>query len=327
MILFYLLGLLFATIGLYMVLDTYLFRKKARTVTGKVFGYEWRRSKNGRTYQAVIQYRDQGNIYLFKSDIGSSNISNNVNDDVDVLILDNRHSSARLKQMGRPIIAFAFAIMGLISIGVYISTIIETGNSLSLLTVGFFVLPIGVYVLNIFTKQHREKLEHAFSYQRDERGVIGYQPTEEVITNSEFIQKKITASSKISGIVAVVGLALVIFGAYWTYDVKTLIDKAIRTNGTIVSQVSDRGDGQTMYSAIVQFRPYKQDAVRFKDSTSSSHPSWKLGDKVHVYYDPNNVKDAMIDSGLFTYIGQFAMILLGVLLLLFSFWKYQIRDT
>lgn len=93
MVLFYLVGLLFATLGIYMVLDTYSFRKRARTVRGKVFGYESRQSKNGPTYQAVVQYRDQGNIYLFRSDIGSSAITHNINDDVDVLILENRHST------------------------------------------------------------------------------------------------------------------------------------------------------------------------------------------------------------------------------------------
>lgn len=185
-------------------------------------------------------------------------------------------------------------------------------------------MSIGVYVLNIFTRQHRDKLEKEFSYQRDERGVIGYQPTEEIITDLGSIQKKITASSKNSGIIAVIGLVFVIIGAYWAYDVKTLIDKAIRTNGTIVSQVSDRNsDGQIMYSAIVLFKPYKQDVVRFKESSSSSHPSWKIGDKVKVYYDPNNVSDAMIDNGVFNYLGQFAFVLLGALLLLFWFFKYQ----
>lgn len=226
--------------------------------------------------------------------------------------------------MGRPVIAFAFAFMGLTAIGVYIATLTQTLYSLALAAVALLVITIGVYLLNIFAKQHREKLENTFSSQRDERGVVGYQPTDEVITDPEAIQKKSVSVGQSSGITAAIGLLLIIGGAYWTYDVKTLIDKAIRTNGTIVSQVSERNsEGQTMYRAVVQFRPYRQEAVQFKDSTSSSHPSWKVGDKVQVYYDPDNVDDAMVDGGLFNYLVQSIMLLVGAMLLLLSLWQYR----
>ena len=45
MILFYIVGTIFATLGLFMFLDAYFFRKNARTVQGSVAGYEKKKFK------------------------------------------------------------------------------------------------------------------------------------------------------------------------------------------------------------------------------------------------------------------------------------------
>jgi hypothetical protein len=75
MVLFYIVGMVFATLGFFMYLDAYFFRKKARSVDGSVIGYETSRSKNGHYYHPVVQYSDQGNTYRFKADIGSNVMS------------------------------------------------------------------------------------------------------------------------------------------------------------------------------------------------------------------------------------------------------------
>ena len=54
MIVFYLIGLMFATLGTYLWIDAYQFRNRARTIKGKIFSYDSKPYKNGHMYTLVI---------------------------------------------------------------------------------------------------------------------------------------------------------------------------------------------------------------------------------------------------------------------------------
>ena len=321
MILFYIVGTVFATVGLFMYLDAYFFRKKARTIDGEVIGYEISRSKNGRYYHPVIQYRDQGNIYRFKADIGSNTMGYGINENVEVLILENKHSSARLKRMARPILALAFLFMGLMPIVIAVYEVESTENQIYALEGALLLLAAGTFILLHFSKTYRDKNEKEFTYQQNRDGVIGYLTTEEMITDSQVV-KRATVSKMAHAISAIIGAGVIVGALYWADHLHTYIDKAVRTHGTIVSQKSSTSDSSTTYAPIIEFTPYKSGTIRFTSSISSSSPSWEVGDSVFVYYDPDNSSDAMMDRGWFNYFFQLMLGLVGLIVFVVSSWQF-----
>ena len=321
MVLFYIVGMVFSTLGFFMYLDAYFFRNKARTVDGKVIGYETSRSKNGHYYHPVVQYSDQGNTYRFKADIGSNVMSYVINENVKVLILKNMHSSARLKRMARPMLALAFLFMGLIPIAIAISEIERLNNQLYALEAGILMLAAGTYILLRFSNVYRERKEKEFTYHNNESGVIGYETTKEIISEADIVQKR-SVSKNANAVGAFIG-AVVLGGAlYWADHLHTYIEKAVRTHGTIVSQKSSTSDGSTTYAPIVEFTPYKSETIRFTSDISSSSPSWNVGDRVFVFYDPQNSSDAMMDRGWFSYFFQLILGFIGVIIFVVSSWQF-----
>ncbi|MEN8147472.1 MAG: DUF3592 domain-containing protein [Campylobacterota bacterium] len=320
MILFYIVGMIFATLGLFMLLDTYFFRKKARTVQGSVVGYEKKRSKNGYHYYPVVRYSDQGDTYQFKSDIGSNTMSFSIDEDVDVLILENRHSSARLKRMARPVLALAFLFMGVIPIVLSISEIKSADNQIYALQGGVLLLAAGTFILLRFSKLYRDRTEKKFTYQRNKSGVVGYETTQDVITDAHVVQKA-TVSKTAHAFGAFTGAVMVAGALYWAEHLHAYLDSAVRTQGVIVSQKSSYSDGSTTYAPIIEFAPYKSKTVRFTSNVSSSSPSWKVGDSVNVFYDPNDTDDAIMDRGWFNYFFQLMLGLIGFIILGVSSWQ------
>ena len=321
MVLFYIVGTVFATLGLFMYLDAYFFRKKARSVDGKVIGYETSRSKNGRYYHPVIKYRDQGSTYQFKADIGSSIMSYMIDERVKVLLLKNMHSSARLKRMARPMLALAFLFTGLIPIAIAISEIESLNNQLYALEAGVLTLAAGTYILLRFSKAYRERKEKEFTYQENEQGVIGYETTQEMIIEAAVVQKR-SVSKSANAVGAFIGAVALGGALFWANYLHTYIETAIRTHGTIVSQKSSTSDGSTTYAPIIEYTPYKSETIRFTSNMSSSSPSWEVGDDIFVFYDPNNHSDAMMDRGWFNYFFQMVLGLIGLVVFAVSGWQF-----
>ena len=321
MVLFYIVGTVFATLGLFMYLDAYFFRKKADTVHGKVIGYETSKSKNGHYYHPVVQYSDQGNTYQFKADIGSNVMSFVINENVEVLILKNMHSSARLKRMARPMLALAFLFMGLLPIAIAISEIDGSENQINGVVAAALLLSAGTFILLRFSRAYRERKEKAFKYHKSERGVIGYETTADTITDVDVIQKK-GVSKTAHAISAFIGASVVAGTLYWADHLHRYIDKAVRTHGTIVSQQSSNSDGSTTYAPVIEFTPYKSETIRFTSNISSSSPSWDVGDNVFVFYDPDDHSDAMMDRGWFNYFFQLILGFIGLVVFGVSSWQF-----
>lgn len=321
MILFFIVGLIFATLGLFMYLDAYFFRKKARAVPGKVVGYETSRSKNGRYFHPVVQYRDQGSIYQFKADIGSNSMSHAIDEDVEVLILNDQHSSARLKRMTRPVLALAFLFMGLLPMGISVFELKSVTHQIYALETGALLLVAGTYALLRFSTVYRERKEREFKYLKNASGIIGYETTREIITDVDVVQKA-TVSKRVHAFGAVVGASLIAGALYWSVSLQMYMDKAIRTHGVIISQNSSYSDGSTTYAPIIEFMPYNSETIRFTSNVSSSSPSWEVGDDVYVFYDPTDIHDAMMDRGWFNYFFQLMLGLIGGVLLAVSSWQF-----
>ena len=106
-----------------------------------------------------------------------------------------------------------------------------------------------------------------------------------------------------------VGLALLFGGAYFVHHAHLdeflgLIAKSQTAEGTVIENrpvevhpSSGRTLPYTSYQAIVAFADQNDRPVTLPDQIAFSPPSFRVGQKVRVFYDPQNPQHAMIDRG------------------------------
>jgi Protein of unknown function (DUF3592) len=107
-----------------------------------------------------------------------------------------------------------------------------------------------------------------------------------------------------------VGLALLFGGAYFVHHAHLdeflgLIAKSQTAEGTVIENrpvevhpsSSARTVPYTSYQAIVAFADQNGRPVTLPDQIAFSPPSFRVGQKVRVFYDPQNPQHAMIDRG------------------------------
>jgi len=323
MIILFIVGLSFIMLGLFLLLDDLLFRQKARQVEGHIVGFERTHSSKGEfRYLPIFQYTDQGDHYQFHSSISSSHIDYDIGEKVDVLILENMHSSARAVRGIRLFIASAFVFMGSVS---FVFSLYELENveyrSLAV-EIGLLLVLVGVYVLLQFSNRYRRKEEAKFSYTPNDEGLIGYEPLGDFITTQVEVNKRVISQKQhLFGIL--IGIALLMGSLYWadcTYD---YIAVSHTVSGTIVGDHSSFSDGTVVHAAMVEFTPLEFSTQHFTSKVSSSSPSWNIGDSINVLYDPQNINDAMIDRGIWNYAIQIIMGLIAILVLSVSSYQYM----
>src|SRR5690242_17263438 len=97
-------------------------------------------------------------------------------------------------------------------------------------------------------------------------------------------------------IFTVIGIGMLVGGAYWGLRTKHFVENAKRTNGRVIEMVAKRDDDGTTWSPKVEFTPEGGQLTTFTSSSSSNPPSHREGDVVRVLYDPANPGKASIDS-------------------------------
>ena len=321
MILFFIVGTLFMVLGLFMLLDAYFFRKRARRIRGEVVAYEKHRSKNGYMYNPVVTYEDQGKVYRFTSDIGSSEMDYTLGEEVEVLLLDDQHSVARLKRNDRFFIASIFLFLGSVAVGTGVSEVTDDATQLLAVELSLLLLVAGTYLLLRFSQRYRKRLKEKHSDETYVATVNDVQKETSLVEENSAVKK--SAVSKGAHLFSLfLGAALVAGALYWTGTLQEYMQRAVRTTGTIVDSSSSYSDDTLTYAPVVSFVPYRDESIRFTSKRSSSHPSWHVGDEVVVLYDPDDVHDAMIDHGLWNYIVQMVMGLIGLMVMLVSGYQY-----
>jgi len=128
-IIFLIVGSVFFLLGLYMLYDSMQFRKNSDSVLGTVVGYEKvirpasRNSGSRIMYYLVVEFT-YVNRHRFKGDIGSSAMSYNIGEEVEVMLLNSEPSTARVKRPARLLLGAVFALIGLVAIIVFFNIFI-----------------------------------------------------------------------------------------------------------------------------------------------------------------------------------------------------------
>ena len=130
------------------------------------------------------------------------------------------------------------------------------------------------------------------------------------------MQRKTSVSGHVVG--AIFGLLIFIVALASIYKNSSLVNRSIKAEGEVVgSKIVSSGKGHETISTI-SFIDKDGNTVQFQDHAVSHIPS--IGDRLNVFYDPQNPQSALIDDGIYMWVGGIMMTLIGAMLLIGSWW-------
>lgn len=98
---------------------------------------------------------------------------------------------------------------------------------------------------------------------------------------------------------AVIGLAMLV-GAIWSFtSTREFLATAVTTEGVVTEMVRSRSSDSTTYSPVVEFTTESGELIEHSSTSGSNPPSYDVGEKVTVYYQPGQPHRAKI-SGFFS---------------------------
>lgn len=115
------------------------------------------------------------------------------------------------------------------------------------------------------------------------------------------------AFSVFNYVFSLIGAGLLAGAIYLYVDKQAFLEKAETTQGTVIEMIPKRSKDSTTYSPVVSFTTKSGQTITYTSSTSSNPPSYDVGEKVEIFYDPANPNDAEING--------FFSLWLGVLIL------------
>ena len=84
------------------------------------------------------------------------------------------------------------------------------------------------------------------------------------------------------------GLTLAYF-AYTNYvHSKDLVNNGIKTTATVIDLLTVAGDDGNTYKPVFEFKDRSDRVITFESEISSSPPSYRIGEKVDILYDPDD---------------------------------------
>jgi hypothetical protein len=114
-------------------------------------------------------------------------------------------------------------------------------------------------------------------------------------------------------IVIIIGLVLLGIGALLFWREQTFLSKAELVTGTVVDlDYSSSSDGGGSYCPVIEFTTQNGQAVRYYGNVCTNPPSYDLGDKQEVLYDPENIDRVQMNGFWSKYVGPFVFAVIGL---------------
>lgn len=110
--------------------------------------------------------------------------------------------------------------------------------------------------------------------------------------------KTLATLIKIGGWCAVVGASLsLILGTFLAYRTNVFKDSAVKAEGEVIQLVERKSEEDgLMFSPVFSFDDLDGRSHTIYSSTSTYPPSYDVGEKVVVYYDPAHPERAKVDG-------------------------------
>ena len=298
----YIIGVVFTAVGFYMLYDAYYFRKHARSYTGRVIGHKKLMHDRHYVYYPIAEYWDeQQRRHEFISDMNVQRQSD-VGSSVEVLVLDNNHSTARIKLQGRLVLAYAFAVVGPIVLMIGLAMLDKDFlNSLLWAVIPTALLMYLTKTMVASSRKKRSTFVHPmFEDDTEEIHRSEIPPTS---TNNldeadrsyaqEVPQKRSYVRIFFATVFFMLSLTVFWFGLNKWHDVSVENDNRVKINGTVVEDNVQRKGGVDVHSFVVEFKPPDADTMRVKlNETASPSPSMMVGDSVTLAYKPGDYTSA-----------------------------------
>lgn len=326
----FIVGLVFASIGGFIVWDGYRFRKTAREATGRVIGYEVRQSKSHKsstreTYAPVVEYQHGGETRQFTGRLASSHISHQIGDKVPILLAARDAGDARLKGPGMIIIGGIFFTIG-VAIMIFFFYIFQV-SKFSLATAAFVILVLlvqGGMSLHRHNIRSIDDVKNAAARLKALKPASSQSNTQKqnrIITDpAQFARQRVKNRMPVwvAGVFFIAGLGLCAGGIYLAQKRQAFLDTAIVAEGVVVdfTHKTSTSDGKTTstYYPKVRYTPTGYDTpVTFEHDWGSSNPSYSRGEQVRVLYSPISPDDAIIDEGWMNWLASILTLSIGLL--------------
>ncbi|MFZ2490423.1 MAG: DUF3592 domain-containing protein [Thermoanaerobaculia bacterium] len=297
-------------VGVLLIVSARRISATGRRFDAEVAGYAQTLSKKGsRTYAPVLSFRHPraGRCYVQHA-IGSGSIPYEVGRRVRVVVSEQEPMRGRLDSNG----PYWFGGV-ILAIGIVLSIVFFTTFRPGIFSTA---VPVAVIVVLVArARRAKTSMNLGGKIENLKGGVekmLRSATTGEVVPESAFDRSTLAPPAEIEAVLrgqprqAIVGgIILLLLGAaaltgswFWVGKRFAYLERASSAEGVVVEMVRSSGSKGTTWAPVIEFTPAGEwGAVRFRHKASSSNPSWRVGDRTPVLYDPERPQDAMVDYG------------------------------
>jgi len=331
-IVFLLVGLAFAVIGVAITISEARARSGASAVSGELVGYSKKSgASGGASYHPVAEYVGLDGLKRYvEGSVGASSPLGAVGDAVTVLVHPDDPEKAVLKSSLTYWMGGVLAAMGLACCTVFFATFRATTWSI---TGALGVLAWGAYKMRGLFRDKPLSMEAWQKYKADTLGSSVFTeankasiPWAEPAALQDAVSTQRKANRFAVPVLLVGGVGLLFLGAHLYRTTASFLERAIHVPGVVVRMETNHSSDGNTYAPVVEFE-HEGRKYKFKDSVSSNPPSYRTGQSVIVLCDPNHPADARIDRGVWNKAVPLFVAAGGALFLVLGLWALKRRTT
>jgi hypothetical protein len=303
-------GLIFTGIGLAFFVDSVWFRRHAERKRARILGVIGRKKteKKGQShYWPVYEYTARSGESVRVRASSSGSLAGNMPDSFRDILVDpeDPYDARSVVPIGMIVGVVCFFIgMGLFAIS---NTVNDNMGLVSLAVVALVAL-MGLKASVTRKSSSGPKKPRLQRKLSDRKKKQRTPDLSEILTLEEHLavlRGFDSSRRKWLPIVALIAVALLVFGVWRGRELVLLQSMGSRAEGTVVRieskhDSSGEGGGTTYYS-VVRFEAEDGGDVTFRDGIGASHPIDRRGEILGVMYDPAIPATAMIDRGMWNW--------------------------
>jgi uncharacterized membrane protein HdeD (DUF308 family) len=348
-VIFFLVGFAMLVAGVAIIIYEYRIKTSSIKIKGHVSGVakeEKKRKKNSTTFYYLLYkfIAPNGKEQEFRGRIGSNAIPKPEKVGQPVTILYTEGKTPKVNGKGMYILGAVLIAMGLLFSGIYVVNFEFNWIAavVAIAVILFAAVKILTFAAKVPTIKNASSFSEAiqvavaenkkFMAKTEGKRTTGYSKLDASQAYTKMDKTEVEKAKKkqsVPGWVAIpVGLIAIglLIGSYYTYKNQSeFLATAILTEGKVIDfkESYDSESGYT-YAPIIRFTVGTQ-SITFTDNMGSSNPSEKRGDKVPVFYNPNDYNDAQMDKGWLNWLLPIILCIIGVVLLYSTSYIYRNR--
>lgn len=317
-------ALLCALLGAVLVGNALYWKLRALRVQGELIGVR----QQGKTYRSVYRYTGpDGHSYEGTSNQGSSSLAGRATGaSVALLVMPGdltQVEEARSHAWTLIGIVFLATGSGLFYYAVHMWPI----GPATWVVAGLLIVYAAVRIRRVVLRSRTSSLPRNSATM----AALPLQRSEDILAQPErraLDARQRTLLKRWSPLLLLLGLLSLALSYHLGRTLLVLQASGYRASGTVQSlETSSTSSNDTTYYPQVTFIARSGAAVRFRDRVGSNPPAYRVGEAVAVLYLPQDPGSAMIDRGIWNWIGPGIVLLAGVVLIISSLRSLSARQA